>query len=640
MANTANEDVEILIRAGAPSRPQDDARYKAMVSAYLTFEAAQLHNIDSIESRTNLQNIELESQLQEGLARAVHEERESAESWKPEGDNGTSASQDVETEGPASMSFMDSPEMSFRSVLHNNDSPFFRGQIVRDETVTATARRVSIDSERLWEPSTSIVADSQVASSLNLSAFISPTKALEEYYCRITNGQSTSQSVNSISRSVGEVMSSSRLRQTQKSSLPIAGVVCSSSPVAEPPSSPSPTKVAGQISGRVLKRLENGASPPKCLQTESGHQGEQSMTRLLDIEIHTSTLDCSESAIRMEKPTSLSTIVPSTLYASEGSRDMSASKSCLVAKTGTKRKLVSSTAAGRPTSAHVLIEVSRPPTKRARKVTERLVPPFQAPPPLHQVLGDTTKARAPFAEALRLVQSEAHTETSGRPFGSSDQEGQRGSDTRHATLSIQSPSPRRGQITTMVSFPLPNTNLAASSPALSATQPNTPTQVPTASKNIATSSLDNTISPYQDALTITPPTPSASHQILQPHNLITPFFTHLLSRMSLDNPFTPVSRTRPLRSFERGYWFLSCVTWTQELRVRAWDALGSFVGRDMTGWGVRCVRDEARDWIRIYCWGEVVECVWYLLFLVSEGKIKGCEHSWMGGDGKVVVVMK
>ena len=82
------------------------------------------------------------------------------------------------------------------------------------------------------------------------------------------------------------------------------------------------------------------------------------------------------------------------------------------------------------------------------------------------------------------------------------------------------------------------------------------------------------------------------------------------------------------------------MTWTQELRVRAWDALGSFVGRDMTGWGVRCVRDEAWDWIRIYCWGEVVECVWYLLFLVSEGKIKGCEHSWMGGDGKVVVVMK
>ena len=84
---------------------------------------------------------------------------------------------------------------------------------------------------------------------------------------------------------------------------------------------------------------------------------------------------------------------------------------------------------------------------------------------------------------------------------------------------------------------------------------------------------------------------------------------------------------------------MDCQAWNDGLRVRSWDMLGNFVGRDLAGWGVSCERSEDRSWLRVNCWGVMVRHIYYLIFLASEGKIKLGSADWIGGDGVALIKM-
>jgi len=96
--------------------------------------------------------------------------------------------------------------------------------------------------------------------------------------------------------------------------------------------------------------------------------------------------------------------------------------------------------------------------------------------------------------------------------------------------------------------------------------------------------------------------------------------------------------------------------WESQLRKDFWDWLDEFVSTGQAGWGVSCVRvhagnrngdvDVAMDgedeqiWdLRVYCWGEVVEHIYYLLFVASRSKVKMAGLQWLDGAGEVVVQM-
>jgi len=110
------------------------------------------------------------------------------------------------------------------------------------------------------------------------------------------------------------------------------------------------------------------------------------------------------------------------------------------------------------------------------------------------------------------------------------------------------------------------------------------------------------------------------------------------------------------------------MSWEPQLRKDFWDWLEEFVGTGQAGWGVSCVRvdagggkvgaagggigggdvnmDVAMDgedgqiWnLRVYCWGEVVEHIYYLLFVASRSKVKIAGLRWLDGAGEVVVQM-
>lgn len=113
----------------------------------------------------------------------------------------------------------------------------------------------------------------------------------------------------------------------------------------------------------------------------------------------------------------------------------------------------------------------------------------------------------------------------------------------------------------------------------------------------------------------------------------------LAEKMPLQILYKPQSQARELRAMERGYWFVNCMTWDEELRKRTWDCVGNFVGKGQAGWSVWCIREEDFRSLRIYCWGAFVGQIYLLLYMASENKIKGMGACWIGADGKEVIVM-
>jgi len=86
-----------------------------------------------------------------------------------------------------------------------------------------------------------------------------------------------------------------------------------------------------------------------------------------------------------------------------------------------------------------------------------------------------------------------------------------------------------------------------------------------------------------------------------------------------------------------------------------WSFLDEFIRAGQAGWGVSCVKvpvdpaaatdteieaeGELRCNVRIYCWGEVVEHVYYLLFVASRSKVKNAGLAWIDGQGEAVLIM-
>ena len=157
----------------------------------------------------------------------------------------------------------------------------------------------------------------------------------------------------------------------------------------------------------------------------------------------------------------------------------------------------------------------------------------------------------------------------------------------------------------------------------------------------ATSSPANTSisSPWSQSIEIRPRPPKTSSGDLTAEMLITDTLRQLAKKMSLSFFFRPHLQTRELRPMERGYWLVNCESWNEGLRGRCWNCLGNYIGKDLLGWGVWCVRDENYGILRVYCWGIIVGHIYLLLYMESEGKIKGKGACWIGGNGQAIIEM-
>ncbi|KAA8564754.1 hypothetical protein EYC84_011641 [Monilinia fructicola] len=198
MAHPTRENVEILVHTSAPSRVQDDARYRAFARAYLNFEyATNIQLQDDPQTRIENQE-ELDVQSQEEPLQLTQEYDENASYCPPTQDPETNpgAYKNEITEDELS-DLMESPQLSFRSVLDNRDSPMFR---TRSRTAVYTGTKSGYQMPRPSELKSSLSSQRELSSVIEdslpgnnrfLPEFSSPTRILQHH---LQQGQSTQDS--------------------------------------------------------------------------------------------------------------------------------------------------------------------------------------------------------------------------------------------------------------------------------------------------------------------------------------------------------------------------------------------------------------------------------------------------------------
>ena len=121
--------------------------------------------------------------------------------------------------------------------------------------------------------------------------------------------------------------------------------------------------------------------------------------------------------------------------------------------------------------------------------------------------------------------------------------------------------------------------------------------------------------------------------------------TKHLAIMKIRNPnrFKPLIVRRSLQADERGYWHIDCTEMRPNLQQDFWLSLYEHVCSGRIGWGATLHRDSdsacALGIVRLYCWGEVVEHFWLLLWLCSNGQVASLDLRWIDADGVAVVEM-
>jgi hypothetical protein len=108
--------------------------------------------------------------------------------------------------------------------------------------------------------------------------------------------------------------------------------------------------------------------------------------------------------------------------------------------------------------------------------------------------------------------------------------------------------------------------------------------------------------------------------------------------------FKPSKRHGNPEMDDRGYWLINCSKWVARVQLEFWASLSEHVSSGKFGWGVTLHRDASNDQtlgrVRLYCWAEVVEHTWLLLWLCSKGEVVGSGCKWMDADGSVAFEME
>lgn len=164
--------------------------------------------------------------------------------------------------------------------------------------------------------------------------------------------------------------------------------------------------------------------------------------------------------------------------------------------------------------------------------------------------------------------------------------------------------------------------------------------------------------PSLPAEVIEPPPPRPALRSFSSH--ITGPLKALEDASSLTTKFRPKYAVRTPGVLDRGYWeFKLTSAWDAEKRAQFWGSLKKFIGEGRAGWGVRCERyvlaqdksgdhiaseddmdeEEPDDLIRVYCWGEVVRHIYWVLQIACGGKFKGTCAQWFDTEGEVVMQM-
>nr|POF26305.1 hypothetical protein CFP56_22454 [Quercus suber] len=139
-------------------------------------------------------------------------------------------------------------------------------------------------------------------------------------------------------------------------------------------------------------------------------------------------------------------------------------------------------------------------------------------------------------------------------------------------------------------------------------------------------------------LFIRPPEPLISIDEFTTH--ITPLLDRLAG-LEVARAYKPVSVAREIQVWERGHWLIDASSLGTDLQLNLWQKLQEYIGVGSCGWGVWCTRDLSRlsptketllGTVRVFCWGEVVQHIYLLLYTVSMSKIRSLGLQWIDAE--------
>lgn len=139
-----------------------------------------------------------------------------------------------------------------------------------------------------------------------------------------------------------------------------------------------------------------------------------------------------------------------------------------------------------------------------------------------------------------------------------------------------------------------------------------------------------------------PPAPNIS--VVQPGTLPSQATADLVA-IKKQNPtrFKPSKSLYSPKVDDRGYWLIESSTWPPKIQCEFWSALCKLIENGRLGWGVTLYRENgsrrALGRSKLYCWGELVEHTWLVLWLCSQGKISGTGSQWFDADGVAAISM-
>jgi len=149
---------------------------------------------------------------------------------------------------------------------------------------------------------------------------------------------------------------------------------------------------------------------------------------------------------------------------------------------------------------------------------------------------------------------------------------------------------------------------------------------------------------------IWPPPPEANS--LDWHTNKSHVTQDLLNLEPIINPakrYKPLSQSRALVAWERGYWHIDTDSWSVGTQLNVWKMLEKTIKRGAAGYATWCEMTGRRGYhgsliglgkIKLWCWGDEVMHMYLLLYTASLRKVAKVGAQWRSWNGDVIVQMK
>ncbi|KAF1986102.1 hypothetical protein K402DRAFT_393960 [Aulographum hederae CBS 113979] len=152
-----------------------------------------------------------------------------------------------------------------------------------------------------------------------------------------------------------------------------------------------------------------------------------------------------------------------------------------------------------------------------------------------------------------------------------------------------------------------------------------------------------------------PPPKTSTARISVMPSRVTPSLAKIAVSLDQDKRFQPVSTTRELGPDDYGYWKVQTQSWDMDIQSSFWQELAKTIESGICGWAIIARRDgkglahpkskgsekifQGLGTVILRCCGEIAKHMYYLMYSLSNGRIRYVGAQWFDTDGELVVQM-